>query len=186
MTDVLNLVAVCGSLRSRSYNRGLLRAMLERTTPTMRFTELDWSALPVYNGDLEHPAPPQVVTDLQQQLRASDGVLIVTPEYNHNIPGGLKNFIDWMSRGKPPHAFSGLPGAIAGASDGMIGTARCQLSLRNTLATLNVAVMPFPGVLVSNCKEKFDEARELTDEPTKKFLSEWMVTLEQWMRKNGK
>jgi chromate reductase len=183
MNTPLNVAAICGSLRGRSYNRGLLRAMMELAPTSMHLTELDWSSLPVYNGDLEHPAPPGAVTRLQDALRGSDGVLIVTPEYNHGIPGGLKNFIDWMSRGKPPHAFFGLPGAIAGASDGMIGTARCQLSLRNTMATLNVAVMPFPGVLVSNCKEKFDGSRTLTDQPTVKFLADWLVQVEQWMRR---
>lgn len=184
MTPSLQLVAICGSLRTRSYNRGLLRAILTASPPSMQWTELDWSALPVYNGDLEHPSLPEVVTRLHAQLRAADGVLIVTPEYNHGIPGGLKNMIDWMSRGTPPHPFFGLPAAIAGASNGMIGTARCQLALRNTLATLNVSTMPFPGVLVSNCKEKFDAERNLTDEGTRTFLADWMVQVEAWMRKH--
>lgn len=183
MTQPINIAAVCGSLRGRSYNRGLLRAIVDLSPETMKWNVLDWSGLPVYNGDLEHPAAPDVVTDLQQQLRAADGVVIVTPEYNHGIPGGLKNFIDWMSRGTPPHAFFGLPGAIAGASNGMIGTARCQLALRNTLATLNVAVHPFPQVLVSNCKERFDEQRKLTHEPTIAFLKDWLVEVERWMRR---
>lgn len=183
MARPLEVVAVCGSLRTRSYNRGLLRAMLEVAPPTLRLSELDWAALPVFNGDLEHPAPPEPVERLQQQIRSADGVLIVTPEYNHGIPGGLKNLIDWMSRGPHPHAFFGVPAAIAGASNGMIGTARCQLALRNTLATLNVPTMPFPGVLVSNCKEKFDDQRTLTHEPTRTFLADWLPHVERWMRR---
>jgi chromate reductase len=176
-------VAICGSLRSRSYNRGLLGAILETAPPSLRFTELDWSAVPVFNGDLEEPVLPDLVLRLQAQVRAADGVLIVTPEYNHGIPGGLKNLIDWMSRGPHPHAFFGIPAAIAGASDGMIGTARCQLALRNTLATLNVPTMPFPGVLVSNCESKFDEQRRLTHEPTRAFLTDWLPMVERWMRR---
>lgn len=183
MPEPLNIVAICGSLRSQSYNRGLLRAIIERSPDTLRWTELDWSALPVFNGDLEEPAPPGEVVRLQQQLRGADGVVIVTPEYNHGIPGGLKNLIDWMSRGAHPHAFFGLPAAIAGASDGMIGTARCQLALRNTLATLNVATMPFPGVLVSNCEKRFDESRRLTHDATSAFLKTWLVDVERWMRR---
>lgn len=184
MPEPLNIVAICGSLRSNSYNRGLLRAMIERSPATMRWTELDWSALPVFNGDLEHPAPPEVVGRLQQQVRAADGVVIVTPEYNHGIPGGLKNLLDWLSRGGgPPHALFGIPAAIAGASDGMIGTARCQLALRNTLATLNVPTMPWPGVLVSNCEQRFDDDRILIHEPTSKFLTTWLVDVEKWMRR---
>jgi chromate reductase len=184
MTAPLNIVAICGSLRSDSYNRGLLRAMMERSPESMRWTELDWSALPVFSGDLEHPAPPEIVVRLQQQVGAADGVVIVTPEYNHGIPGGLKNLLDWLSRGGgPPHALFGIPAAIAGASDGMIGTARCQLALRNTLATLNVPTMPWPGVLVSNCEQRFDESRTLTHEPTSKFLATWLVDVEKWMRR---
>ncbi len=183
MTTALRMTAICGSLRRDSYNRGLMRAMIGLSPDTMQWTELDWSALPVFNGDLEHPRLPEVVTAMQDRLRAADGVLIVTPEYNHGIPGGLKNFIDWMSRGPHPHAFFGLPAGIAGASDGNIGTARCQLALRNTLATLNVAVMPFPGVLVSKCEEKFDDERTLTHQPTVKFLTGWMRDLEGWVRR---
>ena len=184
MTAPLSIVAICGSLRGNSYNRGLLRAMIERSPATMQWTELDWSALPVFSGDLEHPAPPEVVVRLQQQVRPADGVIIVTPESNHGIPGGLKNLLDWLSRGGgPPHSLFGIPAAIAGASDGMIGTARCQLALRNTLATLNVPTMPFPGVLVSNCEQRFDEARKLTHEPTSKFLTTWLVDVEKWMRR---
>jgi len=183
MAEPLDIAVICGSLRTRSYNRGLMRAILERSPASLRWTEIDWSALPVFNGDLEHPSLPAEVVRLQQQFRAADGMLIVTPEYNHGIPGGLKNLIDWMSRGPAPHAFFGLPAAIAGASNGMIGTARCQLALRNSLATLNAPTMPFPGVLVSNCKEKFDDARTLTDVPTANFLKEWLVDVERWMRR---
>lgn len=183
MPEALDIVTICGSLRSRSYNRGLVRALVELAPPTMRFRELDWSALPVYNGDLEHPAMPELVVDLQAQLRSADGVVIVTPEYNHGIPGGLKNLIDWMSRGAPPHAFFGVPVAIAGASNGMIGTARCQLALRNTMATLNAPTLPFPQVLVSNCKERFDEERRLTHEPTRSFVADWTREVERWMRR---
>ena len=183
MSNPINLLAICGSLRSRSYNRGLMRAVFKQAPDTMRFTEMDWSALPVYNGDLEHPAPPEIVTRLQQQVRDSDGVVIITPEYNHGVPGGLKNLIDWMSRGKPPHAFDGVPVAIAGASDGMIGTARCQLALRNTMAALNAPVLPFPQFQLSNCKERFDETRTLTHQPTIEFLDTWLGEVERWMRR---
>jgi chromate reductase len=162
----------------------LLRALIERSPATLQWTELHWAALPVFNGDLEHPAPPEVVTRAQQVVRAADGLVIVTPEYNHGIPGGLKNVLDWLSRGGgPPHSLFGIPAAIAGASDGMIGTARCQLALRNTLATLNVPTMPWPGALVSNCEERFDEARNLVHEPTSKFLRDWLGHVERWMRR---
>lgn len=183
MTKPLELVAICGSLRERSYNRGLMRAVLEYAPDTIRFSELEWSALPVYNGDLEHPSLPPLVVQLQQQLRDSDGVVIITPEYNHGIPGGLKNLIDWLSRGKPPHGLSGVPAAMAGASNGMIGTARCQLALRNTLATLNSPTMPFPQFQLSNCKERFDESRTLTHQPTIDFLGIWLAEVERWMRR---
>jgi chromate reductase len=181
--SALNLVCICGSLRAASYNAALVRALPELAPPELTFTSLDWSAVPVYNGDLEDAAFPQVVPELHAAIRASDGLIIATPEYNHGIPGGLKNLIDWLSRGVAPHAFSGVPVAILGASDGLIGTTRAQSALRQTLAALNAPTMPFPQVLVSRAQEKIDVTGQLHHDVTRKFIANWLVEVERWMRR---
>lgn len=183
MSPPLEIVAIAGSLRSNSYNRGLIRALPDLSPPALRYTVLDWSALPVYNGDLERDGLPAEVQRLQRTIRESDGVVIASPEYNHGVPGPLKNFIDWMSRGPMPHAFFGVPVALLGASSGVIGTTRSQSMLRQTFAALNAPVMPFPQVLVGPTKERFDANRTLVHEPTREFIAKWAVEVEQWMRR---
>ena len=183
MTAPLELVAIAGSLRTNSYNRGLVRALPELSPGTLRYTVLDWSALPIYNGDLERDGLPEEVLRLQRAILESDGVVIASPEYNHGVPGPLKNMIDWMSRGPMPHAFFGVPVALLGASSGVIGTTRSQSMLRQTFAALNAPVMPFPQVLVGPTKERFDDDRNLTHEPTREFIAKWAIEVEKWMRR---
>jgi len=174
---------ISGSLRTGSYNSALLMNLPELSPAGLRFRRLDITPLPVYNGDLEKDGLPTLVTSLQREIRESDGLIIATPEYNHGVPGSLKNAIDWLSRGDPPHGLFGVPSAILGASDGMIGTARAQSHLRPTLATLNSPTMPFPQVLVGHADRKLDADGRLIDEPTREFIRGWLVQVEKWMRR---
>jgi len=182
MSDILSLVTISGSLRSGSYNSTLLNTLPELAPPGLSFRRLDISALPVYNGDLEHDGLPSLVLELQREIRGSDGLVIATPEYNHGIPGGLKNAIDWLSRGPAPHGLFEVPSAILGASDGMIGTTRSQAQLRQTLAALNSPAMPYPQVLVSHAQTKIDDGK-LNHEVTREFIRTWLVQVERWMRR---
>lgn len=184
MSDVLELVALSGSLRAGSFNRALVRALPELAPAGLRFTPLEWGHLPVYSGDLEHDGlPPEPVRELQRRIRASDGLIISTPEYNHGVPGGLKNLVDWLSRGPAPHGLFQVPVGILGASDGTIGTTRAQAALRQTLAALNAPTMPFPQVLVAKAHEKIDAEGKLRHEPTREFIRTWLVEVERWMRR---
>ncbi len=183
MADALHLVALCGSLRRGSYNRSLLAALPPLAPEGMTIEVLEWGEVPVYNGDVEAEGMPQVVLALQSRIRAADGLLIGTPEYNHSIPGGLKNVLDWLSVGASPHALFEVPTAILGASNGTIGTTRAQAILRQTLATLNAPTMPFPQVLVATAQKKFDADGKLTDDATREFLRTYLVAVARWMRR---
>lgn len=183
MADLIELVAISGSLRAASYNSALLRNLPELAPATLRFTVHSIAEIPVFNQDLEAQGMPPAVTQLHRAIRESDGLVIATPEYNHGVPGGLKNAIDWLSRGPMPHGLFGIPTAILGASDGMIGTARAQYALRQTLTTLNAPTLLFPQVLVSHVQHKIDAAGRLTDEPTREFIRQWLVEVERWMRR---
>src|ERR1039458_8568839 len=117
MPEVLELIALSGSLRAGSYNTALLRALPELASPTLRFSLHTIAGIPVYNGDDEHAhGLPEAVIALRKAIRQSDGLVIATPEYNHGVPGGLKNAIDWCSRPPAPHGLYGIPTAILGAS----------------------------------------------------------------------
>lgn len=183
MAEPLRLVSLCGSLRGGSFNRALLAALPPLAPDGLTFELLEWRHLPLFDEDLEDDGPPAEVRELQRQVRASDGLIIATPEYNHGVPGGLKNLLDWLSRGPMPHGLYGVPTAILGASNGTIGTTRAQAILRQTLAACNAPTMPFPQVLVARAQDKFDQAGTLTDEPTRKFLQAWLAEVERWMRR---
>lgn len=184
MADTLELVTLSGSLRAGSYNTALLRALPELAPVTLRFTMVSFAGIPMYNGDDEdaHGLPPAVIA-LRAAIRASDGLVIATPEYNNGVPGGLKNALDWCSRPPVPHGLDGIPTAILGASDGTLGTARSQHALRQTLVPLNAPTLPFPQVLVGQAQHKINANGRLTDEATRKFIGSWLVEVERWLRR---
>ncbi len=184
MPAPLNLVTISGSLRRGSFNTALLENIPELAPAGMSFRRLEIRDLPVLNEDLETDGlPPEAVRALQRDIRASDGIIIATPEYNHGVPGGLKNAIDWLSRGPSPHGMDGVPCAMLGASNGTIGTTRAQAQLRVTLAALNSPALPQPQVLVARAQDKIDENGRITDESTRKFIGHWLVEVERWMRR---
>ncbi len=183
MSAPLNLVFLSGSLRAGSYNSHLLRAIREVAPSSLHLTPHRIDDLPLFSQDLEPGEPIPAVVALQEALRAADGLVIATPEYNHSIPGGLKNAIDWISRGRPVHPLFGLPTAILGASDGPMGTTRAQYHLRQILTALNAPTMNAPQVLVMNARSRFNDAGDLTDGPTRELLAKWATEAERWMRR---
>ena len=127
----LSVISICGSLRRGSYNAALQRALPSLAPEGMSVKEAPpFTALPLYNADLQtesgFPAPVNALADA---IRAADGVIIVTPEYNFSIPGGLKNAIDWVSR-LPNQPFAGKPIALQSASPGPLGGACLGPSVR--------------------------------------------------------
>ena len=184
MAEPLELIALSGSLRAGSYNTALLRALPELAPPTLRFTLHTMAGIPVYNGDDEVAhGLPDAVAKLRAAIRGSDGLVIATPEYNNGVPGPLKNALDWCSRPPAPHGLDGIPTAILGASDGVIGTARSQHALRQTLVALNAPTLALPQVLVGRAATKVDAAGKLTDESTRGFIASWLIEVERWMRR---
>ena len=178
----MKIIGISGSLRKASYNTALLRALISLQPQGMEIEPVRLNGIPVYDGDDEKATgKPAAILELDQKIRASDGVIIVTPEYNFSIPGGLKNAIDWLSRGASP--LKGKRVGIMGASDGPIGTARSQYHLRQTLQAHEAIVMPRPEIFVSTAHEKFDAEGNLTDEATLKRLSKWLKAFAEWVEK---
>ena len=101
----LRIIGIAGSLRGGSYNRALLRAAQGLAPATIRIDVADLAEIPMFNADVDTRGTPAAVTTLRAAIRAADGLLLVTPEYNHGVPGVLKNAIDWLSqplRGERP------------------------------------------------------------------------------------
>src|SRR5206468_1101456 len=164
-----------------SFNRALLRAAVAVSPPTLRIAIHDLAAVPLYNGDLEARGVPEPVEALRRAVRAADGLLIATPEYNHGVPGVLKNAIDWLSRPPRASALNGKPAGIIGASPGATGTARAQSQLRQAFVFTNTYAMTQPEVLVAHAHEKFDQAGTLIDQATRGFLARFLEAFSQWV-----
>jgi chromate reductase len=177
----LRIIGIAGSLRGASYNRALLRAAQELAPTTLRIDVADLTDIPMFNADVDAHGTPPAVTGLRAAIRAADGLLLVTPEYNHGIPGVLKNAIDWLSQPLRANVLEGKPTAIMGASTGLAGTARAQTQLRQSFVLTNTPVMLQPEVLVGRAQDRFDGAGRLTDEPTRLFLGGFMEQFAVWL-----
>ena len=128
MSDYIQLIGISGSLRKGSFNTMLLKeaAKLLPTNTSMEIVSIE--DIPLYNADLDLPAAkkrPEAAEHLRKMLADADGILISSPEYNYSIPGGLKNAIDWASRGEDSPLLH-KPIAIIGATTGLWGTVRMQ------------------------------------------------------------
>lgn len=180
MTDTIRVLGFAGSLRRASYNRALLHAAQGLAPSGMTIEIFDLGVVPLYNGDVEELGEPDGVAAFKDAIHAADALLMVTPEYNHGVPGVMKNAIDWASRPPKGAPLDGKPVGIIGASPGMTGTARGQSQLRQAFEFTNSYCMPQPELLVFRAHEKFDEDGRLTDEPTARYLAKYLTAFMAW------
>jgi chromate reductase len=179
----LTFLGIAGSLRRASYNRGLIRAAIELVPAGTSVVAYDLAQIPMFDADVEAEGDPPAVTDFKRAIAAADALLIATPEYNHCVPGVLKNAVDWASRPARASVLTGKPVAIMGASTGRGATARAQAHLRDGLAYTNGFVLPLPEVLVGVAGEKFDDDGNLTDGDTREEVRDLLVSLAAWTRR---
>lgn len=167
---MLQVLGISGSLRDDSYNRALLEAARQLSGTMMEITLIEIGDLPHFDADLEAEGDPEAVKDFKKAIRAADALLIATPEYQHGIPGVLKNALDWASRPPSDSPIGGKPTAIMGATTGAFGTARAQQDLREVLIYNDCPMVMTPEVLVADAASKVDESGEFTDEETLDFV----------------
>lgn len=155
----MRVLGISGSLRSGSLNSALLRAAAERLPAGAELVKYErLGEIPPYDEDVELKATPAVVEELRQAVRDADAVLIATPEYNHSIPGQLKNALDWVSRPAGKSALNGKPAAAIGASTGMFGAVWAQAELRKVLGALGGRVVQ-TELPVGHAKDQLDGDR---------------------------
>ncbi len=178
----LHVLGIPGSLREGSYNKALLHAAQEEAPGGMTIDIFEIGEIPFFNQDVEDEGEPEPVQRLKEAIREADAVLIATPEYQHGIPGVLKNALDWASR-PPESPLNGKVVGMMGASPSPVGTARAHLQLRQTLTYNRSRLVARPEVLVAGAGDKFDEEGRLTDEQGRGFIRKHLEALAEEVRR---
>jgi len=181
--DLMRVAAVVGSLREKSFNRGVMRAAMELAPAGMVVADVPIGDLPHFNDDLDVNGGPDVVRQFRTRIQEADALLFVTPEYNYSIPGVLKNAIDWASRPSGRAAILGKPAAVMGAATGRSGTMRAQLHLRQIFVTLDIHGLNKPELFIPFAPEKFDDAGNVTDPAVREQIEKQLVALQQWVNR---
>ena len=166
----VRIVGISGSLRRGSFNTSLLRAAAEVAPAGVTIDVRTLHGIPLYDADIENgPGIPEAVKILKDDIASSDGVLLVTPEYNNSIPGVFKNAIDWLSRpdGDIARVFRGRPVALMGASPGRFGTTLSQSAWLPVIRTLGMRPWFDERVLLFEARKMFDDTGKLSDTPTR-------------------
>jgi chromate reductase, NAD(P)H dehydrogenase (quinone) len=183
----VDVLVICGSLRKGSYNAALARTLPALGPEGMTFTSAPpFDVMPHYNYDDQAAGGfPASVTAFADAIRAADGVIIVSPEYNWTIPGALKNAIDWVSRMKD-QPFKDKPVALQSASGALLGGSRMQYHLRQCLISIDALIFGRPEVIVTFAPQKFDAATlELKDQPTRDMIKLQLAAFAAFIRKVG-
>ncbi len=179
------VITICGSLRKGSFNRMLADALPGLAPAGMSIAASPSIEMPLYNADVQAEGFPAAATALADAIRAADGVIIVTPEYNYTIPGALKNAVDWVSRMKD-QPFVNKPVAIQSATGGPLGGGRVQYHVRTMLVFLDALAFNKPEIFVGMAQTKFDEkTRELKDEPTRNIIKQQLEGFGKFIERVG-
>jgi chromate reductase len=181
---VMHILGVVGSLRQQSLNRSLLRAAAELARDSARVELYELNQIPLYNADVEAQGEPEAVAQFKAAIEAADGLMISSPEYNHGIPGVLKNALDWASRPMGQSALLGKPVAILGASPSIVGTARMQQQLKQVLCGMQMQLFISGEFLCGQAHERFDKEGRLTDDETRTYLERFVSSYLSWL--NGR
>ncbi len=179
------IAVLVGSLRHDSFNRQLANAVMKLAPSEFSFKELEIGDLPLYNQD-DDMTPSDSVARLKSEIKASHGLLFVTPEYNRSVPGVLKNAIDHASRPYGQSVWAGKPAGVMGASVGAPGTSMAQQHLRNILAYLDVPTLGQPEIFIQVNDGFFDKNGNLSNPDARSFLQSWMERYVSWVKQHAR
>ena len=176
----IKVLALVGSLREASLNKVLVQAAAEEAPAGMDITIFPLHDLPLYNTDIESEGLPESVVALHEAIKASDAMILATPEYNGSFSGVLKNGIDWASRGGG--ILAKMPVVTLGGSPGALGGTKAQEHLRAVCLHLGMYLLPKPTVAVPHFGKKIEDGK-LTDDQTREFIGGQMAAFEEWINR---
>ncbi len=183
----MKIIALSGALRRGSYNTALLHAAATLAPAGVQLDVRTLHGIPLYDGDVEAEGIPAAVTELREAIRAADALLIGTPEYNHGIPGVLKNGLDWLSRptGEGARLFGGRPTALMGATPGGFGTVQAQDALLTVLHAFGSDFWMAGRLLVSRAGTVFDADGRLVDDKLREQLQQFLAGFAAFVQKRS-
>lgn len=176
------IVTLVGGISQGSLNKKLFYAVQSEIGDEAELVLADIAKLPFFSQDLENDPPDQVVA-FKDLIRQADAILFITPEYNHSIPGVLKNAIDWCTRPYPHNLWQKIPVATMGASAGNTGTYGAQNHLRAILNYLNAYILNQPEFYLNGSKA-FDQSGKLIDEKTRERIQKFWSAFKEWIMRN--
>ena len=155
--QTVRVVGISGSLRRASFSTSLLKVLAEKAAPAIEIQVVTLEDIPLYNEDLDQAPEIPSVAAFKKLIAESDGVLITTPEYNHGVPGVLKNALDWASRPVFESCFKNKPVTIFSSSKAFTGGVRAQYQLREALISMQAHLVMGPEVVVGGVHIKLAE-----------------------------
>ena len=172
-----------GSVRRDSFNKKVAQRLAAELEERFEVKFIDIGSLAMYNQDLDNPqdTPPEWLS-FRQEVKASDAVLFVTPEYNRSMPPVLKNALDIGSRPYGENAWDGKPGAVVSASPGRIGGFGSSNHLRQTATWLNIYMMQQPEAYIGGVANMVD-ADGVSDPWLQGFLKKFADAFAAWIDK---
>src|ERR671922_2228879 len=162
------LIGMSGSLRTGSYSNAVLATLRDKFAGRADIELYDLAPIPLYNQDFEGDKRPSIVKKLLADIAEADGLVLCAPEFNHSIPGVLKNAIDWASRPAFQSVLAYKPVAIMATSRGPLGGARCLEHMRVALDSMLARVALAREVTITSCADKIRDGR-LVDETSLGF-----------------
>jgi chromate reductase, NAD(P)H dehydrogenase (quinone) len=181
MAETRNIAVIVGSLRRESFSRGVARALAELAPDHLKLEIVEIGQLGFYNQDFDQQPPAEWVA-FRDRIRAADGVIFVTPEYNRSVPAVLKNAVDIGSRPYGHSAWDGKPAGVVSVTPGGLGAFGANHHLRQSLVFLNMPTLQQPEAYVSNIGGQF-EGGELAEGSTKAFLKAYIDAYAAWVEK---
>jgi chromate reductase len=183
MTQKFKVAVIVGSLRKDSVSRKAALALAKLAPESIDLQIVEIGELPHYDEDVEAAGVPEAWTRFREEVRNSDAVLFVTPEYNRSVPGALKNAIDVGSRPYGSSAWSGKPAAIMSLSPGAVGGFGANHHLRQSLVFLDMPILQQPEAYIGGAFSLFDEAGQLTSDRTKDFFATFITAFANWIER---
>src|SRR3954468_22856588 len=164
----LSLLGLSGSLRRASNSTAVLRGLQDALGPRAALDTFPLHAIPLYNEDDDAEHAPESVRSLRSAIDASDGMIMISPEYNHGMSGVLKNALDWASRPYGRSVLKSKPVLTMTASPGFTGGVRAQQQMNETLASIPARPVFHPQIVIGGVHEKVRNGR-LIDEAALSF-----------------